>query len=182
MITPGIGERQGDMGEIMRRMNDNMNGQLRVALPGIIQSFNATTQTVTVKCALRERILTLNREITNVDIPDLLDVPICLPRAGGFAITLPIQAGDECLIIFSDLCIDAWFSYGGVQNPLEYRRHDFSDAFAIIGTWSQPRVIGAYSTDSIEIKHETADAKISISQAGDILIRGKTVTTEEWGV
>lgn len=179
--SQGIGERQADQGEMLRRMSDNLNGQLRVALPGIIQSFDATAQTVTVNCAIRERIAGPDKSIQNIQIPTLLDVPIVLPRAGGFVITFPIKAGDECLVVFSDLCIDAWFSNGGIQNPIEYRRHDFSDAFAILGTWSQPRKVSSYSTSNLEIKAEDVDASIKITPAGDINIRGRYVTTTEWG-
>lgn len=181
MQPQGIGERQADTGEMLRRMNDNMNGQLRVAMPGIVQAFNATDQTVTVQCAIRERIVGLDKQIQHIEIPYLLDVPIVLPRAGGFAITFPVKVGDECLVIFSDMCMNAWWSLGGVQNMEEYRRHDFSDGFAILGPWSKPNQVSGYSTSNLEIKCETADAKITISPAGDIVIRGRNVTTEEWG-
>lgn len=181
MQTQGVGERQGQMGEMLRRMNDNMNGQLRVAMPGIVQSFNPNEQTVTVLCAIRERIVGADKEIRSMAIPALLDVPIVMPRAGGYAITFPVKAGDECLIIFSDICINAWWALGGVQNMEEYRRHDFSDAIAILGPWSQPNRISGYSTENLEIKSETADAKISITPDGDINIRGRYVTTTEWG-
>lgn len=180
--SQGIGERQADFGEAMRRMIDNLNGQLRVAMPGIVRAFNSSEQTVTVECALRERIVTQNKTIEYISIPTLLDVPIVLPRAGGFAITFPVKPGDECLVIFGDTCIDAWWSNGEVQNPVEYRRHDFSDGFAILGPWSQPKRVENYSTTDLEIKCETADAKISIQPDGDIIIRGKTVTTQQWGV
>lgn len=181
MITQGIGERQGDQGETMRRMIDNLNGQLRVAMPGIIQTFDPIEQVATVRLAIRERIVDQNKTIQNAEIPILPDVPVVMPRAGGFAMTFPVKPGDECLVIFADICIDAWWANGGVQNIQEYRRHDFSDAFAVLGPWSQPRVLAEYSSNDLEIRCETADAKISISPNGNIVIRGRTVTTQEWG-
>jgi len=158
-----MGERQQDMQEGFRRLIDNLNGQLRVAMPGIIKAFDPSEQTVTVLCAVRERVIGLTKNIEYIEIPYLLDVPVVMPRAGGFSITFPIQVGDECLVIFSDVCIDAWWADGDVQNPIEYRRHDFSDAFAILGPWSQPRVLTNYSTTDLEIRNDAKTSMIKIS-------------------
>jgi hypothetical protein len=115
---------------------------LRVALPGIIVSFNPVAQTAIVQCAIRET-LTINGIPTHVNIPQLLDVPVIFPRGGGFVLTFPVSEGDECLVIFSDLCIDMWWQNGGIQNRREARRHNFSDAFAILGPFSQPNVLSS---------------------------------------
>src|SRR5208283_486773 len=125
-----------------------------------IQSFNATAQTAVVRCAIMESIKINNIGVNSlpanlpprewqVQIPLLVDVPVVMPRAGGFEITLPVTAGDECLVIFADLCIDAWWQNGGVQARMDKRRHDFSDGFAILGPWSQPRVLTNYQTNAI---------------------------------
>ena len=139
-----------------------MANNLRVAMPGIIQSFDATTQTATVQLALREKIRDLNGNIKQVEFPLLLDVPIVLPRAGAFILTMPVQKGDECLVIFADMCIDAWFIYSGVQNQLEKRRHDLSDAFAVLGCWSQPNKINNYSMSSAQLRNESGTSYVEI--------------------
>jgi hypothetical protein len=157
-----IGERTNNTDEFYRRMGDNWNNNLRVAIPGIIQSFNAIEQTVTVKPALREKIRNLDLSEEWVELPLLVDVPIVLPRAGGFILTMPIQQGDECLIIFADMCIDAWFSNSGLQNQIEKRRHDLSDAFAVLGAWSQPRVIENYAIDAVQLRTEDGTAYIQL--------------------
>lgn len=80
----------------------------RVASPGIIQSFDSTTQTVSVQLAIREKRYNDGEE-TWEDVPLLVDVPVVFPRAGGYLLTLPIAPGDECLVIFGDNCMDAWW-------------------------------------------------------------------------
>lgn len=146
--------------------------ELRVAVPGIIQSFDAAKQTVTVKVALRENLNLIQKAngrmvaVTNqVEIPELLDIPIVIPRAGGYALTLPVQAGDECLVIFGDMCIDAWWQSGGVQNQIDKRRHDLSDGFAVLGCWSQPRTIEGYSSSSAQLR--TEDGMVTVEIAGN---------------
>ena len=88
-----------------------------------------------------------------MDIPVLLDVPIVIPRAGGYCLTMPIKQGDECLVVFGDMCIDGWWHMAAYK--IKLKREDMiyqTDGFAILGTWSQPRVIKDYSTDSASKK------------------------------
>lgn len=147
--------------------------KLRVAVPGIIESFDPGEQTVTVRVAIREKVL-LDGDEKWVNIPLLLDVPIIIPRAGGYCLTLPVQKGDECLVVFGDMCIDAWWQSGGIQNQIDCRRHDLSDGFAILGCWSQPRVIPHYSTGTAQLRNNDGTAYVEL--AGDTInIVGSTI-------
>lgn len=165
-----VGEILQNEDEFYRQILDNFSASLRVSTPGIITRFDPEEQTVTVQPVLRERISDLNGNYKWEPLPLLLDVPICLPRGGGFVTTFPIKEGDECLVVFADMCIDAWFSNGGVQNQIDRRRHDLSDAFAILGTWSQPNRISNYSTDSMQLRTEDGTQMIDISSSGINLI------------
>lgn len=155
---------------------------LRVAMPGIIQSFDPAEQTVTVQLAIREQRVDADGNKTWLDIPQLVDVPVVFPRAGGYVLTMPIASGDECLVIFGDACIDAWWQSGGVQNQIDCRRHDLSDGFAIPGPWSQPQGIPNYSTSTAQFRTvdgsayvELAGSNINIVASGAITIKGATV-------
>ncbi|MCW6085508.1 MULTISPECIES: Gp138 family membrane-puncturing spike protein [Clostridium] len=171
--------------EMFRSMGDSWENNLRVACPGIIQSFDSETQTVTVQLALREHIIKPDSTKEWVNLPLLLDVPIVIPRAGGYCLTMPIQQGDECLVIFADMCIDAWFTYGCIQNQIEKRRHDLSDGFAIIGTWSQPTKIENYSINSCQLRTIDGTTSIDIKpgeinmNASKVKANGKDVLTRE---
>jgi hypothetical protein len=151
---------------------------LRVGLPGIIQSFDATKQTVTVDLAITDKIKTglpamkgYNPDTGNFQIPTLLDVPIVLPRAGGKVLTMPITKGDECLVMFADMCINSWYQNGGIQNQERLRRHNFSDGFAILGPWSQPNVITDYSTTEAQLRTEDGTVSVAITDT-DIKLTG----------
>ncbi len=159
MIT--ISERVREQEELFRKMLDNWAFKMRNAAPGIVQSFNSAKQTATVQIAIRERI-NLNGVITWETLPLLVDVPVAMFRAGGYCITFPVNAGDEGLVIFADACIDAWYQSGGVQNQMDKRRHDLSDGFFLPLTWSQPRVISGYSTDSVQVRNENGNAYVEI--------------------
>lgn len=163
--------------QIQENHDRTMENNLRVACPGIVRSFDATEQTVTVQIAIREKRLMSDGTEQWVEIPQLVDVPIVFPRAGGYAVTFPIKEGDECLVIFGDMCIDAWWQSGGVQNQIDCRRHDLSDGFAVFAPWSQPRVLSNYSTDSVQLRNEDGSAYVEIS-GSTINIRGGTVNID----
>jgi hypothetical protein len=169
-----ISEMIGREESLYQMIINNLSNNLRVALPGIIEEFDPKTQTATIQLALREKIINQDLSQEWVNIPLLLDVPIVLPRAGGFVLTMPIQKGDECLVIFADMCIDAWFSNGGIQNQLEKRRHDLSDGFCVLGTWSQPHIIPNYSTTSAQLRTVDGSAAITLSK-GEIDINAAVV-------
>lgn len=97
--------------EITQRNFDRYDFDLRCCAPGIITSFDSTKQTVKVQLAVKDLIIINKKkggELQSIPIPVLGDVPIIVPRAGGFSVTLPIKEGDECLVFFSDSCIDSW--------------------------------------------------------------------------
>lgn len=155
-------ERTMDEIEIARRTLDAASIDLRVAAPGIIQSVDYGRQTCTVQLAIREQ---LNHEgdLEWVEIPTLPDVPFFVYSGGGYCLTLPVAPGDECLVVFGDSCMDAWWQNGGVQNQAEHRRHDLSDGFAIVGFRSQPNVVRGFSSGSAMLRNESGSAYIEIT-------------------
>lgn len=169
-----LNERTGDPVEIFKRFRDSMGIDLRVAAPGIIQSVDYERQTCTVKLAIREK-LNFDGNLEWVEIPALPDVPFFIYSGGGYCLTLPIKPGDDCLVVFGDNCIDAWWQSGGVQNQIERRRHDLSDGFAIIGFRSQPAVVSGYSPNTLQLRNATGDACIEIA-GNDININAGTLT------
>lgn len=156
-------ERIGEPTSVIRKALDAFAFNFRVCVPGIVQSFDREKQTAVVKIALREHILNLvTGDKRWEEIPPLLDVPIVFPRAGGYGVYSAINIGDECLVIFGDMCIDGWWQNGGVQNQVEKRRHDLSDSFAILGCWSQPNVIPDYPETGIQLRNDAGTAKVEI--------------------
>ncbi|HBC8135991.1 TPA: hypothetical protein KE125_002059 [Escherichia coli] len=138
-------------------------GSLRVALPGIIQSFDPVTVTCTVQPAIYGQRLGDDGALVSEEIPILPDVPVVFPRGGGCTLTFPVKAGDECLLVFSDRCIDFWWQSGGVQEPVDPRQHDLSDAFAIVGPQSQAQKISSISTSAVELRSDDGGTKLSLN-------------------
>jgi hypothetical protein len=175
----------GPLGQVQRE-RENVLSLVRVAVPGIIESFDAEAETVTVQPAIKEMIYNSQGVQTGVALPVLPDVPIIMPRAGDYALLLPVRPGDECLVVFADMCIDAWWQSGGVQEQVELRRHDLSDAFAILGAWSQPRRVGRIAGDrarlvntvtgcGVEISGDSINLTGAVKVTGSLTVNGRAV-------
>lgn len=158
-------ERVGRLEQLLQNIEHNVLAGLRVSLPAIITSFDAEKQTVSCIPAIRELVNT-NGKAKFTTLPELKDVPICIPRAGGWNITFPIKEGDECMVIFQDLCIDGWWFRGDIQNWNDLRRHDLSDAIAIFSPYSQPNVLSSYNTSGMEIRSNDGSIKITLTNDG----------------
>jgi len=168
------GERAGNDLEQVRRQHDKLKTDVRVAIPGIVVSFDPVAQVASVQPAVRERWRDQHGNLNWVQMPVLLDVAVVFPRAGDFVLTMPLQAGDEVLVIFADMDYSAWWANGGVQNQEDIRRHDLSDAICIPGPWSQPRVIQSYNTTAAELRSLDGTTKVTVKQ-GEIDITAATV-------
>lgn len=134
----GVDERTGSVGSAIKYTLGSLEADIRCAIPGIIQSYDPEKGTCTVQCAIRERV-SVNGSESEMSIPVLPDVPIVMPRTKDYMLCLYPQKDDECLVVFSDLCIDGWWQSGGEQSQMDNRRHDLSDGFAILAPWSQSR-------------------------------------------
>lgn len=160
-----------DPEESARLAFEGQASSLWTTMPGIIESVDLVAQTVSVQPAIRGTITDEKGATSREDMPLLVDVPICWPRAGGWAVTFPIKKGDECLVHFAARCIDAWWQSGGVQAPLEDRMHDLSDAFATFAPTSQAKKLTAVQSDGMELRNDARTVWMKFTDTG-IIING----------
>lgn len=138
---------------------------MRVSIPGIIQSFDPDAVTAVIQPAIKGVEHDASGAEVSVNLPLLVDVPVIFPRGGGCTLTFPVKEGDECLVIFADRCIDFWWQSGGIQEPVDGRMHDLSDAFCIVGPQSQAKKIGGISTSAAELRSDDGSVKLSLNPA-----------------
>lgn len=164
-------ERIGDREHGLRLAIQGMLAEAWTAMPGIIVSFNAEQCTAVVQMAIKMSIMDPKGNTKWEDIKPLLDVPVCFPCGGGFAVTFPIKPGDEVLVVFASRCIDAWWQQGEVQRQSEFRMHDLSDGFAIPGPRSIPNVLENISTTTTQIRNGDGSAFIELAPGGVVNIK-----------
>lgn len=122
-----------------------------------IKSVNAAKQTLTAEINYKRFMLRPNTTKTNTknrerfeyiqkeeSYPVLIDVPFIVLRGGNSYLNVPIQAGDQCLLLYNDRAFDDWF-IAGKQAPLSSNRaHSMADAIALVGLSSSKNAIGGY--------------------------------------
>ena len=160
--------------EVFEAYGDDLMSRSRVAMTGRINTYNATLRTATV--VLGEPLVLADGTV--VPVPATLqDVPVFTLQggtasvAGGVHIGLPIASGDECLLVFNDFDLDAWYAQGGQPKPLSARQHNISDAIALVGLNSLQNPLvsalgateGGIATALSKISIDAADGLISIS-------------------
>ena len=146
---------------------------------GIIQNIYYEDLTVDVLIT-NKKTLNLNNDGTqNVrDFPLIrAKIVFCNPF-----ISYPINQGDECVLLFSDREIESWFINGEV-NPEGYpRMHALTDAVAILGIRSLPKMINIlttclhlfYGNSDIQIAEDSITINApTVNINGTLVINGK---------
>ena len=100
---------------------------------------NLHTATIAKVTAVQEKTISvqpvINRVVDgkSIKLPQFIKVPPLFMQGGGSYTAHPIAVGDYCLLVFTERCFDRWYSGADFQDPAEFRMHDYSDGFAIVG-------------------------------------------------
>lgn len=149
-------------------INDAINTSLKelhTSLPGIIISFDPVTQLADIQPTIKRSI---NGELIN--LPVLSGVPIRFYHTNKFSIAIPLEKDDEVEIKFCERSLDMWLTYGDIQNPFDFRKHDLSDAYAQPTLYSQKNLIPDFPSDNLEIKSNNGTAKIEVTPDDDLIL------------
>lgn len=156
-----------DLSDVLGNLKDSILKDINCIKVGVIKSFNATRQTVSAQVSIKQVVDVDDKgAIRYQTIPIMVECPFVFMTGGDARITIPPQAEDGCLLLFNDRDIDNWFIEGGIKAPNTSRKHDLSDAFAIVGVKNLQTAIGDFLTDGIQLQYTDAD-KIDI-KAGTI--------------
>lgn len=176
------------MAQALNAWFENFSSAFNAIKVGKVISVDYSNQTVDVQ-VLHKRLKTdvvKRRELR--DYPPLLQVPFVVLGGGGTSLTFPIAKGDNCLLLFCDFEIDRWWESGEAQPSNYDRKHDISDAFAIIGVHSMVDLLQGYSQyiqlkysnnssiivgDSIDIKNEQTNVSGKLDVVDDITGQAK---------
>ncbi|MDT6962901.1 Gp138 family membrane-puncturing spike protein [Cupriavidus sp. SZY C1] len=156
-------ERIGEPEVALRVAFHGLRADIWTAIPGIIQSFDPDEMTCRVQPAIKANVRQKDGAVVSVALPLLGDCPVQFPSGGNCSLTFPVSPGDECLVVFSSRCIDAWWQSGGVQEQAEQRMHDLSDGFVLLGFRSKPRALPNVSTTATQLRSESGTTYIEMN-------------------
>lgn len=192
-----VSQRQNVSVDRFQSLRDTILKNIRVSIPAIVQSFDRVAGTITAIIAINDsQQMNVNGDgvaRTSSSVPGgpidvrvvsvvpgviLTDIPIQMAGGGGWTLTFPIKPGDECILIFQDADIDSWFQSGGLANePITPRRHNLSDAIAVFGVRSSPRVLSNYSGTSTQLRNDARTVVIDLA-ATEIKITAPSVVID----
>lgn len=108
-----------------------------------------------------------------VDMPELEEVPVMWPQAGGGALTFPMKKGDGVLLLFQSRNMDNWYEKGGPQEASTARMHDLSDAIALPGAVPKPKKLENYNPNHVELRSKNGSFKLAFDpENGKYKIQG----------
>lgn len=132
------------------------------SIPGHIISFDPATQLAQVQIGITR--VNVNGE--RFEPPPLIKCPVHFTGGSEFIIEHQIDPDDECLIIFSQRCIDGWVNNGGIANNPILRYHEFDDAIVIPGVRSQPNKISNHENNGVRLRNKDGDKFIWLKNNG----------------
>jgi len=125
-----------------------------------------------------------------IDLPEFIEVPLVTLQGGASYLHFPIAVGDEVLLIISERCFDSWYAGNDYAQPLEFRMHDYSDSFAIVGINSKGKAITIPSITTLigdvhkEGNHDQTGNNVQTGDydlTGDMTINGNLTVNGDIG-
>ena len=122
------------MQEFVRQIEEtakSVMNEIHTALPGKVVSVNLQNGTAQIKPCGKY----VTRDKKKLEYPVLTEVPLVFPFSpvAGMGMVFPVNVGDSCLVILSEVELDEWRSGAETEAPLRY---DLTSAIAIPGLLS----------------------------------------------
>lgn len=150
--------------DIIRNSVFSVLNDVHTCLPGIVKSYNPSTNKATIQPALNKAFFS-----GAMPMPILENVPLLFPGGSNFNMTFPVNSGDYVLLLFSERSIDLWLSVGGQVTPNDPRKFDLSDAIAIPGL--QPFTGNFSNNNGTDFVISFAGSEIRINSSGAVQIK-----------
>lgn len=138
----------------------------RHCVPARVASFDKVTQTIIAEPMISAE----NEDGERVPLPPVADVPILQLGGDDFVLTFNPVAGDPCLLLVSDRCIDAWYETGENRIPADFRQNDLSDCLAIVGFRPKPMAIKNWM-EGVTLRKVDGSYYVNIDKAGNVNIK-----------
>ena len=119
--------------ELIEGALESFSREFRVALPGRIESYDASKQRASIRLQLSFYMPTTDGLQQPIDHGVIQNVPICFPQGGGFFCSFPLAKGDPVMVVFNDVPIGAWLAKGQPCEPGVDDMHGLGGAVAFPG-------------------------------------------------
>lgn len=135
-----------------------MRRRVRVALPGKVLSYDASTERAEVEPQVPNILRKRDTQERVLEWPPVLpSVPVQFPGGGGVRITWPLKKGDTVTLLCHDRMIAEWLRTGSKIDPGDERMQHLGSAIALPGLLTEDGVSDAGGSQPDHFVIETAD-------------------------
>jgi len=173
-MTSNVADPVGAMGELLDSVIKRRLFDVRTSMPGVVQSYDAQTQTAEVTVAMN-RSLANGQTLNAIKLPN---VRVMFPSSTKYTMRFPLEAGDGVLLVFHERDVDAWRTSGEIGTPATNRRFSLSDVVAIPGYDADPNVEPLDAGDEGNFVLYFSGVKIVLTDT-QILLGNKAGTQDE---
>lgn len=141
--------RDPSLATLLDVLRDRLLADVRISLPGRVDSFDAVRGTASVTVLVDD--VHLDADQSRVARPTIChDVPVLFLRGTAGGITVPVRAGDPCWVWWAGRSIEQWKATGKGGDPRDDRRHDPSDCVCLVGAFA-PAAGGVVPQDAVVV-------------------------------
>lgn len=148
---------------------------VHTSMPGTVVSYDRTTQTATIRPAIRQTYRDGSGKLTTEKLPDIPSVPVLFPTSAAASFTFELAAGDPVILLVGEASTDEYRTSGDEDNnPQDVRRFDLSDSVAIPGG----RPVGStdYADGAAVLRSD--DIRLGSSAASDFVALASLVLAQ----
>lgn len=155
------------LAQILQQVVESRLCEVHTCMPAEVVKFDSSTQKAEVKPLLKRKYA----NGSSVELPNIKNVPVIMPRAGKAWIHFPLKAGHIVTLHFSERSLDKWKNSGGVQDPsTENRKHALSDAYAVPGGYPFNDTVEGSDSDLLIVNDKS---QIVVKTGGQFRIEKK---------
>lgn len=113
------------------------------------------------------------------DYPLISGVPVSFICGANFSIQIPVEEGDDCIVLFCDGDLDNWVEGKGYVPAFSQDRHGLNGAVALLGIKNILTKVDNYITSGIRIKYKNSEIELNDSGIvinGNVTVNG-TITS-----
>lgn len=161
-------------------LRDTLNA-MQTAHPGRIVRYYPDRQTVDVAVCVMREVPGEDWEPDEFEeIPEVVNVPVVFPRAGGFVITFPLKAGDYVALFCGTTNTLVWRDKGGInQKPgLSGDEFGLNGCFVMPGYFPDNRehTLKNVDTENFTIRRVDGGPGLVIKPSGEIEIKSSSIS------
>lgn len=156
-------------------LEDVITGAMESLLDGLhtceigkVLSFDSSTCTADVQPVNKRRFQDADTgEWSFEDRPAYPNVPVFLPQAGGFGMSLPVSSGDHVLLVYAQTSISEWREAEQTSEPTDAGRLTDGHPVAFLGAFARGKAFARASAAGAFLGHESGTGvNVSASDVG----------------